>query len=476
MNQPFRIAVIGGGISGLAAAYRLRKIAATREIPLHVALYERGEALGGALRTVRRDGFVMEAGADSFLTEKPWARELAERIGLGGELIPTREEFRKTCVVRCGRLVEIPAGFSLLAPARLGPVFSSPLFTPWAKLRIAMEPLIPSRREATDESLASFVTRRLGREVLDRLAQPLASGIYTADPERLSMRATMPRFVEMERRHGSVIRGLRAAEHSREAMKNTSGARWSLFLSLRAGVGSLAEALVARLEGSIKRGSEVTSLARDGARWRIAFADGANDSFDAIVCAAPAWAAAKLTAGFDPQLSAKLAAIRYSSAAVVNLAFRECDFPSPPRSFGFVVPAAERRRIIAGSFTSLKFLGRAPQGHVIIRAFLGGVLQSDMMQLADNDLAGAARDEFAALLGVTARPQFIDVARWPDSMPQYAVGHLDRVAQIEERASAVARFALAGAAYRGVGIPDCIRSGEQAADAIVAEFSNTTQS
>jgi len=296
VNQPFRIAVIGGGISGLAAAYRLREIAATREIPLHVTLYERGEALGGALRTVRRDGFVMEAGADSFLTEKPWARELAERIGLGAELIPTREEFRKTCVVRCGRLVEIPAGFSLLAPARLGPVFSSPLFTPWAKLRIAMEPLIPSRREAIDESLASFVTRRLGREVLDRLAQPLASGIYTADPERLSMQATMPRFVEMERRHGSVIRGLRAAEHSREAMKNTSGARWSLFLSLRAGVGSLAEALVARLEGSIKRGSEVTSLARDGARWRIAFADGANDSFDAIVCAAPAFAAAKLTA------------------------------------------------------------------------------------------------------------------------------------------------------------------------------------
>ncbi|MGH7948139.1 MAG: protoporphyrinogen oxidase [Candidatus Binataceae bacterium] len=470
MNRPFRIAVIGGGISGLAAAHRLREIGAAREIPLDVTVYERGTALGGALRTVRHDGFVMEAGADSFLTEKPWARALAERIGLGEALIPTREEFRKTYVVRGGRLAEIPAGFSLLAPASLGPVFRSSLFSPWAKLRIAFEPLIPRRRDVRDESLASFVTRRLGREVLDRLAQPLASGIYTADPTRLSMQATMPRFVEMERRYGSVVRGLRAAEQSGEAMKNTSGARWSLFLSLRAGVGSLVEALAARLEGSILRGTEVTSLARDGHDWRIGLTDGKIETANAIVCAAPAYAAARMLAGVDEPLSAKLTAIAYSSAAVVNMAFRESDFPSPPRSFGFVVPAIECRRIIAGSFTSLKFEARAPEGFVVARAFLGGVLQSGMMEKSDDELVGAARDEFAALLGVAAPPQFADVARWPDSMPQYAVGHLDRVAEIEARAHGLGRFELAGAAYRGVGIPDCIRSGEQAAEAVVTEL------
>jgi len=433
-------------------------------------VYERGERLGGALRSVHRDGFVMEAGADSFLTEKPWARELAERVGIGAELIPTREEFRNTSVLRGGRLVAIPAGFSLLAPAHLGPVIASSLFSPWAKLRIALEPFIPARRDRSDESLASFVTRRLGREVLERVAQPLAGGIYTADPDRLSMRATMPRFVEMEARYGSIIRGLRATEQSRATMRNTSGARWSLFLSLRGGIGTLVDALLARLEGCIQRDTEVTSISRDSASWKVQLADGARASADAIICAAPAYAAARMLLGVDEALSIKLAAIDYASAAVVNMAFNECDFPSPPRSFGFVVPAVEHRRIIAGSFTSLKFEGRAPAGHIVARAFLGGVLQSEIMRLSDDELADAARDEFAALLGVTARPQIIDVARWPDSMPQYGVGHLDRLAAIEERSRELPRFALAGAAYHGVGIPDCIRSGEQAADAIVKEL------
>jgi oxygen-dependent protoporphyrinogen oxidase len=466
----FQIAVIGGGISGLAAAYRLREIAGTRSLPLDVTVYDRAERLGGALRTVRRDGFVMEAGADSFLTEKPWARELAERVGLGAELIPTREEFRNTCVVRDGRLVAIPAGFSLLAPAHLGPVISSSLFSPWAKLRIALEPFIPVRRDGCDESLASFVTRRLGREVLERIAQPLAGGIYTADPDRLSMRATMPRFVELEARYGSIIRGLRATEQSRATMQNTSGARWSLFLSLRGGIGTLVDALVAPLEGCIRRDAEVASISRDGVGWRVQLAGGARASADAIICSAPAYAAARMLIGVDEPLSIKLAAIEYASAAVVNLAFNERDFPSPPRSFGFVVPAVERRRIIAGSFTSLKFEGRAPAGYVVARAFLGGVLQSEMMRLSDDELVEAACDEFAALLGVTARPQITDVARWPDSMPQYTVGHLDRLAAIEERERALPCFALAGAAYHGVGIPDCIHSGEQAADAIVMEL------
>lgn len=459
------MAVIGGGITGLAAAFRLRELAATRELPLEVTVLERGPRLGGPLRTVRRGGFVIETGADSFLSDKPWAADLARRLGLETELIPTREEFRRTLVVRAGRLVEIPDGFSLLAPARLGPVLRSPLFSFGAKIRIALEPFIPRRIDGADESLAAFVTRRLGREVLERVAQPLAGGIYTADPNQLSIAATTPRFVDMERSYGSVIRGLRAAEETR-AMRGTSGARWSLFLSLRGGMESIVEALATRLAGSIRSGAEIASVAREDSRWRVGLADGTTLDADAVICTAPAYTAARVLSALEPSLAARLAEISYASAATVNLTFNERDFPVPPRSFGFVVPIVERRKIIAGSFSSLKFDGRAPVGSILARAFIGGVLQSQMMRLGDNEMVAAVREEFAALLGVRAAPGTVEVQRWPDSMPQYTVGHLERVAAIERIAAGIPNFKLAGAAYRGVGIPDCVRSGERAAEEV----------
>jgi protoporphyrinogen/coproporphyrinogen III oxidase len=432
---------------------------------------ERGDRAGGPLKTIRRDGFIMEAGADSILVEKPWAAEMARRIGLGKELIPTRAEFRRTLVVRGGRLVEIPDGFSLLAPARLGPVLRSPLFSPLGKLRIMLEPLIPARRDGRDESLASFVTRRLGRQVLDRVAQPLAGGIYTADPNRLSVQATMPRFVEMERKYGSLVRGLRAAERTRAAQgAGTSGARWNLFVGMRSGMGALADALAARLERSIRYGAEAAALSRAGEKWKIELADGGLLDADAVICAAPAPAAARLIAPHDPSLAERLRAIGYASAAVVNLTYRESDFPAPPRTFGFVVPIAERRKIIAGSFSSLKYEGRAPAGWIIARAFVGGVLQADMMRLGDDRMVAAARDELRQLLGVAAEPSMAEVQRWPDAMPQYEVGHLDRVDQIERAGAKLPALELAGAAYRGVGIPDCVRSGEQAARATIERF------
>lgn len=431
-----------------------------------MTILERGEHLGGALRTVVRDGFVMETGADSFLTEKPWAAQLARRIGLESELVPTRAEFRKTYVVRRGRLVEIPVGFSLLAPLRLRPVLTSPLFSPWGKLRMALEPVIPKRDDLADESLASFVTRRLGREVLDRVAQPLAGGIYTADPKELSMRATMPRFVEMELRHGSLRRGMRAAEAARAAQQQgTSGARWSLFLSLRGGMSTLADALASRLEGSIRRGADVAAVERTNDAWRITLADGSQVEADAVISAAHAYSAARLLRRIDSRLADHLGYITYASAATVNLTWRDADFPRRPDAFGFVVPAIENRKIIAGSFSSLKFHDRAPAGAVLARVFLGGVLQSEMMNRSDDEMVAAAREEFRALLGVTARPGMTEVQRWPAAMPQYAVGHLDRVAKIEEIVARIPNLFLAGAAYRGVGVPDCVHSGELAAEA-----------
>jgi oxygen-dependent protoporphyrinogen oxidase len=409
----------------------------------------------------------METGTDSFLTEKPWAAQLAKRIGLESQLIPTRAEFRKTYVVRRGRLVEIPVGFSLLAPTHLRPVLASSLFSPWGKIRIALEPLIPKREDDADESLASFVTRRLGREVLDRVAQPLAGGIYTADPAELSMVATMPRFVAMEREHGNLRRGMRAAEAARTAQTSgTSGARWSLFLTLRGGVSTLVEALASRVPSSIRCGAEVASIDREDDCWRLTMSDGARIEADAVICAAPAFTAARLTRRIEARLADHLGYINYASAATVNLTYRRSDFPKPPDAFGFVVPVIERRKIIAGSFSSLKFEGRAPEGFVLARVFLGGVLQTEMMKLSDADMVAAAREEFSDLLGVTAPPGLTEVQRWPAAMPQYAVGHLDRVAKIEALAANIPGFFLAGAAYRGVGLPDCVHSGESVAEAV----------
>jgi oxygen-dependent protoporphyrinogen oxidase len=426
---------------------------------------ERGDRLGGPLKTVVRDSFLMETGTDSFLTEKPWAAQLAHRLGLESQLIPTRSEFRKTYVVRRGRLVEIPPGFSLLAPTHMRPVLGSALFSPWGKLRMSLEPLIPKRDEAGDESLASFVTRRLGREVLDRVAQPLAGGIYTADPNQLSMAATMPRFLEMERRYGSLMRGMRAAEAARASQQSgTSGARWSLFLTLRDGVSMLVDALASRLERSIRSSADVTLLEREHDRWQVTLSDGSHLEADALICAAPAYAAAQLIRGIESRVADHLGYISYASAATVNLTYRACDFPKPPDAFGFVVPAIEQRKIIAGSFSSLKFEGRAPQGYILARVFLGGVLQSEMLNLSDSEMVAAACAEFSDLLGVTADPGITEVQRWPAAMPQYAVGHLERVAKIETAIADVPNLFLAGAAYRGVGIPDCVRSGENAAE------------
>ena len=399
-------------------------------------------------------------------------RELAQRLGLGAELIPTRVIYRKTCVVRAGRLVEIPAGFSLLAPAHLGPVFRSALFSPLGKLRIAMEPFVAARTSDEDESLDSFVTRRLGREVLERVAQALAGGIYTADPKRLSMQATMPRFVEMERAHGSVVKGMRAAEQMRASKSSeVSGARWSMFLSFKNGMATLPETLAARLGGSIRKGAEVVGMARNEDAWRLALAGGDSIDADAVICAAPAHAAARIVGTLRRRrrkCSAK-SATRRRRRSTWRIA--RAILMDRRGAFGFVVPASERRRIIAGSFSSFKFEGRSPAGAILARAFVGGEMSRDMMSLSDDEMVAAVREEFRELLGVSAAPGFTEVRRWPESMPQYEVGHLSRVAKIERAVHEIPTFAIAGAAYRGVGIPDCIRSGEDAADAIFAKLS-----
>lgn len=462
-----RVAVVGGGISGLAAAHRLVELGREQERPFEVRLYEASRRLGGVISTERGGGFVIESGPDSFLSEKPAAVQLCQRLGLTERLVGTREAFRRTYVVRGGRLHALPDGFLLMAPTRFWPLVSTPLFSWPGKLRMAMDLILPRRRSGGDESLARFVTRRLGREALERVAQPLVGGIYTADPAALSLRATMPRLLDLEQKHRSVILGMwrerRQAAQS-AASGNGSGARWSLFLSLDGGLECLVERLAERLPpGTVQLGRPVRGIERAGESWRL---DGGIEC-DALVLALPAHAAARIVRGADPRLAGELEAIQYASSAVVNLAFRREDIPHPLDGCGFVVPHVEGRNLLAATFSNLKYPGRAPAEFILVRSFLGGALRAELVALDDAELLARVRRELGDLLGVAADPVLARVARWWNAMPQYAVGHIERKARIAAALDALPGLRLAGNAYAGVGIPDCIRSGEAAAEQLV---------
>jgi oxygen-dependent protoporphyrinogen oxidase len=343
----------------------------------------------------------------------------------------------------------------------------SSLFSWPGKLRMALDLVLPRRSEGGDETLAHFVRRRLGREALDRAADPLVGGIYTADPEQLSLAATMPRFLEMERTHRSLILGLRAAGRAAPVGRGAAGARYALFNAHVHGMGGLIADLAQRLpEGVVRTRCAVEGLARTDGRWYLR-AGGEALIADAVVLAAPAPVASRLLSLLDAPLATALDAIDYASSATVTLAFRSADLPSALPGFGFVVPATERRSLLACTFASRKFPGRAPDGHDLIRAFVGGARRPDLADLPDDALLTAVRSELRALLGITAAPELTRVYRHPHAMPQYALGHLDRVTDIERRVAALPGLRLAGAAYRGVGIPDCIRGGEEAADAVL---------
>jgi oxygen-dependent protoporphyrinogen oxidase len=455
-----RVVVVGGGIAGLATAHRIVEHARAGT-DVDVVLVEAGDRLGGTIGTERSNGFLVETGADSFITEKPWARALCERIGI--PLVGTREGERRTYVVRQGRIEPLPEGFLLLAPTDPLTMARSSLFSWPGKLRMALDLVLPRRDGSSDESVAAFVRRRLGREALERAAQPLLGGIYTADAERLSLAATMPRFRELERRHRSLILGLRA--EARGQARTASGARYALFAAPRDGMGALVAGLARRLpEGVVRLRAAATGLERQGERWTLR-AGGEPLAADAVVLATPAQATAVLLQSLDPALAAPLRAIEYASSATVTLAYRAAD-AGRLCGFGFVVPAVEKSPLLACTFASRKFPGRAPDGYELLRAFVGGALRPDLIELTDDRLVASVRAELAALLAITASPVLARVQRYRNAMPQYAVGHVDRVAVIEARAAALPGIALVGAAYRGVGVPDCVRGGEEAADTI----------
>jgi oxygen-dependent protoporphyrinogen oxidase len=462
--------VVGGGISALAAAHRVAELDPTAEL----TLFEASDALGGVLQTQRDGGYLLEQSADNFITNVPWALDFCRRIGLADELISTSQRDRRALVVRRGKLYPVPDGFTLLAARRIWPIVTTPVLNLSGKLRLLAERFVPARRvggdrcvdEANDESLAAFARRRLGREAFERLVQPLVAGIYTADAEKLSLAAALPQFHQMEREHGSLSRGIRLAA----AEQQGAGARYGLFVTLRDGLACLVEAVRRRLPaGCVELNSPVSRLAPcTGGTWNV-WIEGSKEprSFDAVIVANSAHAAAKLVDAFAADLATELKQIPYADSAVALAGYRREQIAHPLNGFGLVVPAIEHREILAASFASVKFPGRAPLGRVLIRVFLGGAGHPDQLDFTDDKLRAIVERELGDLLGVRGEPELFRVRRWRASMPQYHLGHLARIERIESLVAGLPGLELAGNAYRGVGIPHCIRSGEQAAERVV---------
>ena len=459
-----RIAIIGGGISGLAAAFALEK-KQQNGAPLEYVLYESSPRLGGVLVTEHVEGCLIEAGPDSFLTEKPWAADLCRELGLEDQLIGSNDPDRKTYIVAKGKLVEIPDGLMFMVPTKILPTVLSPLFSARTKLRMAKEWFHPPHKADGDESVAAMVERHYGAEMVDRLADPLLSGVYGGEASQLSVRAVLPRFAEMEVKYGSLGRAMLAA---RGKMPPSANGRKPLFTSLKDGMQQMVDAVASRLNpAALHPNVPVQSLQPQNAGWLVS-AGYASDQFDGVILATPAHVAAALIQISSPQLASELRAIEYTSSITINLAYDARVRSSLPPGFGFLVPRSEGRRMLAATFVHNKFPHRAPADRALVRCFIGGTQHVNVLDMSDPEILSIVREELRLIIGLSADPLFARVYRWRSAMAQYGVGHLERLQRIDNLLTQVRGMALAGNGYRGIGVPDCIRSGTEAATKTLA--------
>lgn len=459
-----RIAIIGGGISGLSAAYTLEKI--RRSIAgFEYTLFEAAPRLGGVLVTEHVDGCLVEAGPDSFLTEKPWATQLCRELGLGGQIIGSNDAQRRTYIVVKNRLVEMPDGLMFMVPTKILPTLMTPLFSWATKVRMAQEMLHPPQARAEDESVADLVRRHFGQEVVDRLADPLLSGVYGGDSANLSAKAVLPRFVEMEKQYGSLTRGMLAARKKMaERMKGRPAP--PLFSSLKQGMQELVDALVARIGSEpLRMRCAVEGVRYSGKQWEVT-ADGSSRYFDGVIFATPAHVVARLLQGSAAQLAAELGGISYSSSITTTLIYDRAALDHKDKGFGFLVPRTEKRRMLACTFVHNKFPHRAPEDRGIVRAFLGGLRDESALGLSDEEVISSVKRELREIAGITGEPRTFRIYRWNRAMAQPAPGHLDRLARIEQFRKGFSGLALAGNAYTGIGVPDCVRTGTEAANEV----------
>jgi len=480
-----RVAIIGGGIAGMAAAFELEKARAAGA-DVAYTLFEAREKLGGSLASETVNGVVLERGPDSFLSEKPAGAELCRELGLADQLTPSNDANRKTYIVVKNRLVPLPDGLMFLIPTKLVPTALSGLFSPATKIRMGLELLHPPRPSGQDESVAALVKRHFGQEAVDRLADPLLSGIYGGDATQLSARTVLPKLVEMETEYGSLTRGMLAAHRkmrAKMAAARSTGpaaggekrsAPRSIFTTLKGGLQQLVDALELRLNPKwIRKSTAVSALDRVGDGWRVRMS-GADETYDSVIVASPAWAAGGMLAATDAGLGDELNAIPYSSSITVNLVFDEAQLGKLPDGFGFLVPAVEERAMLACTFVHRKFAGRTPTGKAVLRAFLGGAKNEVLLDQSDEVLVATVRRELSEILGARVVGPHIpaeatQVSRWRKAMAQYAVGHQERMVRIKERVATLPGLRLAGNAYDGIGIPDCIRTGRNAAKELMAE-------
>ncbi len=513
-----RIAIVGGGIAGLSTAWFLERAMQKSDLPVECRLFEASEATGGVVRTLTKDGFVLDLGPDSLFKAKPAAADLARSLGLGDQIVEARSQELATLIWARGRLHPLPDGLELVAPSKILPLLTTGLLSTPGKLRMLLEPFVRARRDGADESIAGFVRRRLGNEAARRIAGPLMAGIHAGDPERLSLRSTFPRLADLESRHGSLtiaLRRMRAqcagggSAHGnrtvRESVVAEGAERSSLdarpgdvgaprsggesrgkavgtpaslrtvagppFVTLLGGLQMLTDRLTSSLQRvEVARGTAAAAVEPHDAGWRVRFAAGEPWEADACVLAVPARPAADLVRGFDPDLAGLLASVRYVSTATVFLGYGKDDRPALPPSTGFLVPREEGRAFFGCTFVTNKFPGRAPAGSVLVRAFVGGAGDEERLESSDEHLVAAVRRDLEAMIGLRSRPILVHVQRWPKANPQYEVGHAALVESVDRRLDRHPGLFITGSALRGVGVPDGVELGRQASELALARL------
>lgn len=462
-----KIVVIGGGITGLSAAYEVQQ-AKEKGAAVDYLLVEKDDRLGGKIFTEKKDGYILEGGPDCFLSDKPWVAQMSEKIGITNRMIPSNDASKITYVYADKKLQRLPDGVMSLVPTKLVPFALSSLISWPGKIRMAFDLLIPKKKTDEDETLGSFVTRRLGQEALDKIAEPLIGGIHAGDPDQMSLKATFPRFIQMEQNHGSLIKAMLAGKKNMPKPKppEPGKPRKTFFMTFKEGMAELTDTIAGNLDKSkILTGKTVEKISKDAEGKYTVYIEGMDPVVaDAVIVTAPAHEAAEIVKDLDAELYKNLAGIPLATSATVNLAFKRSDVNETLEAFGFIVPLSEGRKVKAGTYSSTKWDYRTPSDeYVLIRAFVGGAKNQELVYQEEDALLKMVLSELKDIIGLKAQPVMHRIYKWIKGMPQYTIGHLDRVAQIEARTAANPGLYVVGGSYRGVGVGDCINVGSQAA-------------
>ncbi|KJD43698.1 protoporphyrinogen oxidase [Paenibacillus terrae] len=466
-----KVVILGGGISGLSAAFYVKKLAEDRQLEVEITLVEKSERLGGKLQTVRQNDFMIEKGPDAFLARKTAILDLTMELGLEAELVSTNPKAKSACILHKGKLHTMPMGFILGIPTKLTPFIRTGLISPLGKARAALDLIIPAKKGDADESLGDFIKRRLGKEVLDQITEPLLSGIYAGDTHSLSLMSTFPQFKLMEQKHGSLIKGMSKGAGRKSAVQDKllDIAKKSMFLSYRSGLSTIVERLKERLDTvRFVMGQGVVEVRKESG-YQVILEHGQKIDADAVICAIPAFEAATLFSGVAS--ASWLHNIHYVSVANIALAYKNTDLNLAFEGTGFLVPRKEGKKITACTWSSTKWSHTAPEGYTLLRTYIGHAGAQEWIQMTDDQLVDAARKDLKDLMGLKAEPEFAEVSRCDRSMPQYPIGHKEHMAKMrQDFAQYLPGVFLCGAGYGGVGIPDCIAQGKEAAEQLLSDF------